>query len=311
MDLFNQQPQFKKEYNTLKADLRSPMTFVEMNAGMGGVRLAMEQLNLQSAFVQESDRFAQITYTANFKDKPQESLGNIEQLPDFNILTTTLHQPTLSAFLEIEKILNTKKNITFLIEISENLVKQEGGRVFNQIKKRLTEQNFDVFYKILDASRFEVPQKRRRLYIVGFRCAYFKTKPDFQFPKGSPRKVYIKDYLEEAAEGYTISEHFQQFYLFNTDNAQVVDNTSKIQVKALSASYHKIQPLVGAFVRDQETGVRLLTENECKALMGFPKDFMIPVSRTQMYRQLGRSVVVPVMYAIGKNIKKVLATLEK
>ena len=70
----------------------------------------------------------------------------------------------------------------------------------------------------------------------------------------------------------------------------------------LVASYHKIQRLTGTFVADGPTGLRLLTIEECKAIMGFPKGFKIPVSRTQGYRQLGNSVAVPVVTVIAKEI---------
>ena len=71
-------------------------------------------------------------------------------------------------------------------------------------------------------------------------------------------------------------------------------------MKTLVASYHKIQRLTGTFVADGPTGLRLLSENECKAVMGYPKSFKVPVSRTQMYRQFGNSVAVPVVKAIAK-----------
>ena len=61
--------------------------------------------------------------------------------------------------------------------------------------------------------------------------------------------------------------------------------------------------MTGTFVKDGPTGLRLYTVNECKALMGFPKDFKVPVSRTQMYRQFGNSVVVPVIEAVAKQMK--------
>lgn len=77
-------------------------------------------------------------------------------------------------------------------------------------------------------------------------------------------------------------------------------------MKTLCASYHKIQRLTGTFVKGGHTGLRLLTENECKAIMGFPKDFKIPVSRTQMYHQFGNSVAIPVVEAIAKEM---IATL--
>jgi DNA (cytosine-5)-methyltransferase 1 len=77
------------------------------------------------------------------------------------------------------------------------------------------------------------------------------------------------------------------------------------------STYHKIQRLTGTFVRDGETGLRLFTENECKALMGFGKNFVVPVSRTQMYRQFGNSVAVPVVKAVVKNLVSELMRIEQ
>ncbi len=87
----------------------------------------------------------------------------------------------------------------------------------------------------------------------------------------------------------------------------MVTPETKGTVKTLVASYHKIQRLTGTFVADGPTGLRLLTENECKAIMGFPKSFKVPVSRTQMYRQFGNSVAVPVIERLAKNMQKALA----
>jgi len=77
------------------------------------------------------------------------------------------------------------------------------------------------------------------------------------------------------------------------------------------ASYHKIQRLTGTFVKDGPTGLRLLSENECKAIMGFPKSFKVPVSRTQMYRQFGNSVAVPVVKAIASELTACLEVNEE
>ena len=103
--------------------------------------------------------------------------------------------------------------------------------------------------------------------------------------------------VQSGVTGYSISKHLQDVYIFkkNDGRPQIIDPSSEIPVKTLCASYHKIQRLTGTFVRDGETGLRLLTDDECKAIMGFPKNFKIPVSRTQMYRQMGNSVAVPVI----------------
>ena len=110
--------------------------------------------------------------------------------------------------------------------------------------------------------------------------------------------------MEKGVKGYSISKHLQSVYIFKKDDGrpEIIDRKSTDPVKTLCASYHKIQRLTGTFVRDGETGLRLLTEKECKAIMGFPAWFKIPanVSRTQMYRQFGNSVAVPVVKRLAK-----------
>lgn len=85
---------------------------------------------------------------------------------------------------------------------------------------------------------------------------------------------------------------------------------STIQVNTLVATYHKIQRLTGTFVKDGETGLRLFSELELKRLMGFPEDFIVPVSRTQMYRQFGNSVAVPMIKAVADAMKSRLISAE-
>jgi DNA (cytosine-5)-methyltransferase 1 len=98
----------------------------------------------------------------------------------------------------------------------------------------------------------------------------------------------------------------QSVYIYKLDDGrpEVINPKSDFPVKTLVASYHKIQRLTGTFVKDGPTGLRLLSENECKAIMGFPKKFKIPVSRTQMYRQFGNSVTVPVVKGVARAIVK-------
>jgi DNA (cytosine-5)-methyltransferase 1 len=100
----------------------------------------------------------------------------------------------------------------------------------------------------------------------------------------------------------------QKSYIFKLDDGrpEIIDQQSNFPVKTLVASYHKIQRLTGTFVADGPTGLRLLSTNECKAIMGFPKSFKIPVSRTQMYRQMGNSVAVPVVRRVAIQMVETL-----
>ena len=154
-----------------------------------------------------------------------------------------------------------------------------------------------------------MPQHRRRIYIVGFNKEIAnQAKARFKWPRKHKNKVGIGQFVESHHIGYSISKHLQKSYIYKKDDGrpQVIDENSDIQVKTLCSTYHKIQRLTGTFVKDGETGLRLLSHNECKAIMGFPKDFKFPVSRTQMYRQMGNAVAIPVVEAIAKEMIKVL-----
>jgi DNA (cytosine-5)-methyltransferase 1 len=145
-----------------------------------------------------------------------------------------------------------------------------------------------------------------------------KRKSDgivYDFPKGKfvGRHVGFGQFVEKDAEGPSISEHLQKSYIFkkNDGHPEIVDENFNTPVKTLCASYHKIQRITGTFVKGGKTGLRLLTENECKYIMGFDektigRNFIIPVSRTSMYHQFGNSVAVPVIMALAKNIVKTL-----
>lgn len=300
------------------------LKFIDLFAGIGGTRIALERNGARCVFSSEWDLECQKTYYANFREKPTGDIQKIieSELPDFNILVAGFPcQPFSSVgkregfkhaegtlFYDIARILNYKKPEAFLLENVPGLKNHDNGETFKLIIKILKELNYSVFYKILDAKDFGVPQKRKRVYIVGFSDNIYNKKINFEFPVGSKENMYINEFLESNVSGYTISKHLQESYLFKKNDGlpEIIDQNSKIQVKTLVSTYHKIQRLTGTFVKDGETGLRLLTKNECKAIMGFPKDFIIPVSRTQMYKQLGNSVAIPVVEEISKVLIKKL-----
>jgi DNA (cytosine-5)-methyltransferase 1 len=175
----------------------------------------------------------------------------------------------------------------------------------------LEELNYTVFTKIVNAKDFGVPQVRERIFIIGFHNEKVDKIQNFEFPKLENEEVFVNDFIENNVIGYDISKHLQEKYLFkkNDGKPQIIDKNSKIQVKTLVSSYHKIQRLTGTFVKDGVTGLRLLSINECKSIMGFPNQFIVPVSRTQAYRQFGNSVAVPAVQATASEILKLINKL--
>ena len=217
------------------------------------------------------------------------------------------HETQGTLFFDVLRILKKKQPKMFLLENVKGLLTNDGGNTFKVIISELEALGYSVFYEVLDAQNFGLPQRRERIIIVGFHPLL--EVETFEFPKGDIyKKVPINSILEKDAKGYSISKHLQESYLFKKDDGkpQLVDMSSTIQVNTLVASYHKIQRLTGTFVKDGETGIRMFSEQELKKLMGFPDDFIVPVSRTQMYRQFGNSVAVPMIAAVATVMKEKL-----
>lgn len=310
------------EYNK-KID-NSNLTFIDLFAGIGGIRMGFEDENTKCVFSSEWDKFASMTYEANYGEKPYGDITKIneEDIPDHDVLLAGfpcqpfsnigkregfLHETQGTLFFDILRILKKKLPKMFLLENVKGLLNIDNGKTFDTIIKSLRSLKYSVFYEVLDAQNFGLAQKRERIMIVGFRKDLNIT--EFKFPKGNlNQKIPICSILEHNPKGYSISEHLQKNYLFkkNDGKPQIVDFNTNAPAKTLVATYHKIQRLTGTFVKDGETGVRLFSELELKRLMGFPDDFKVPVSRTQMYKQFGNSVAVPMIKEVACTMKTYL-----
>ena len=308
----------KKIESSLKSrNDQSKFRFIDLFAGIGGMRIGFESVGGRCVFTSEWDKFAQKTYEANFGEIPSGDITQVDAsaIPKFDILLAGFpcqpfstigkrqgfeHPTQGTLFYDVVRILAHHRPKAFLLENVSGLQNHDGGRTLDLIKESLTELGYQFDYKVINAARFGVPQQRERIYIVG-RRSKIAGKTNFDWPMGSNRIVGIGKFIKTGVTDHSISKHLQQVYIYKKDDGrpQIVDKDSNFPIKTLVASYHKIQRLTGTFVKDGETGLRLLTADECKAAMGFPKKFIIPVSRTQMYRQMGNSVAVPVIKALA------------
>ncbi len=294
--------------------------FIDLFAGIGGMRLAFEKAGGMCVFSSEWDKHSQKTYQANFGEIPHGDITQIleDEIPRFDVLLAGFpcqpfssiglrqgfdHPTQGTLFHDVVRIMRHHRNRAFLLENVAGLTTHDGGRTLEVIGDALTGLGYKFDYKVLDAADFGVPQHRERIYIVGYRTRKGSGgRVSLNWPQGNKGHKPIGKYVEKDVRGHSISKHLQKVYIYKKDDGrpQIIDSDSDFPVKTLVASYHKIQRLTGTFVRDGETGLRLLTANECKAIMGFPKDFKIPVSRTQMYRQMGNSVAVPVIKELAR-----------
>ena len=299
------------------------LRFIDLFAGIGGIRKGFEDDKTECVFSCEWDKYAQKTYEANYGEIPFGDITQIEakDIPPHDVVLAGFPcQPFSSIgkregiddekgrgtlFFDVLRIVKYHKPKMILLENVPGLLTIQKGDTFKTILKLLDEANYDVFYDVLDSSCFGLPQSRKRILIACFRKDL--SIKEFKLPKSTNTpQIFACDILEKDPQGYSISKHLQSTYLFkkNDGHPQIIDKTSKVLCKTLCASYHKIQRITGTFVRGGETGIRLLSELECKRLMGYPDDFKFPVSRTQMYHQLGNSVCVPVIKAVANSMKE-------
>ncbi|MBR8831058.1 MAG: IS1595 family transposase ISCco3 [Chroococcopsis gigantea SAG 12.99] len=306
--------------------------FIDLFAGIGGFRIALENLGCQCVFSSEWNKFSQQTYELNFHHKPAGDITLIptSEIPDHDILTGGFpcqpfsiagvskhnslgtphgfeHPTQGTLFFEIVKILKEKRSRAFILENVKNLQSHDKGKTFEVIKKVLAEDlNYHIHYGVIDAHSL-VPQNRKRIFIVGF------DRPvQFNFPEIPDLKPKIKDILETHPDNkYTLTDHLwnylQNYALKHKEKGNgfgygLVDLEGI--ARTLSARYYKD----GAEILIPQAGKnpRRLTPRECARLMGFPESFIIPVSDTQAYRQFGNAVVPPVVEALGREVLKSL-----
>jgi len=310
----------------------------DLFCGMGGFHLGISQAchdhqkTNECVFASDIDKFACQTYDANFSIKPKGDITKIEaeDVPSHDILCGGFpcqsfssigkregfeHATKGTLFFEVCRLLKHHKPRVCFLENVAGLLTHEKGQTFMTIRNTLKELGYHVHYKVFDGADFGTASHRKRVFIVGFIDEGHSQAFTWPEPTHVGRWVGIGSIIEQHDQGYCISKHLQNAYLFKrkdgTDRTdgrpRVVDTTTTTPSNTLVSTYHKIQRLTGTFVKDGATGLRLFSHNECKQMMGFPKEFKMPVSRTQMYRQTGNSVSVPVIKAIASRILTALS----
>lgn len=307
-----------------KADFR----FIDLFAGIGGVRIPFQELGGKCVFTSEWDKFSQKTYQVNFGDLPSGDITKIEtkDIPDFDILLAGFPcQPFSQAglkkgfsdtrgtlFFEIERIIQDKRPKAFLLENVKQLRGHDKGRTLATIKRHIEDLGYSFNADVLRAADFGLPQNRERIFIVGFDKHRYAIDEEYEFPYPTPPKTKTRlgDILEPIIdEKYTISDKLYEGHLRRKKEHLLkgngfgfsLFNAESPYTNTLSARYYKDGSEI---LIDQGEGrnPRKLTPRECARLQGFDDKFIIPVSDTQSYKQFGNSVAVPVVRAVAKAI---------
>jgi DNA (cytosine-5)-methyltransferase 1 len=307
-------------------------TFIDLFAGIGGIRLAFQNLDGKCVFTSEWNKYAKKTYEANFGEVPFGDITKINEkdIPNHDVLLAGfpcqpfsiagvskknalgrkhgfLDETQGTLFFDIARILKEKRPKAFLLENVKNLVSHDKGRTFQVITNTLKELNYSIHYKVLDGKYF-VPQHRERIIIVGFDKELFGDSQDFKFPELTTADYKIKEKLEDNPDPkYTLSNHLWTYLQGYAKKHKEKGNGFGFGLtdlngitRTMSARYYKDGAEI--LIPQQGKNPRRLTPKEAAKLQGYPDDFIIPVSDTQAYRQFGNSVVVPMIEAVGKNL---------
>lgn len=329
--------------------------FIDLFAGIGGLRRGFEDLGGRCVFTSEWDKYSQQTYLANF-DCEHEVVGDItkiavEDIPEHDLLLAgfpcqpfsiagvskknALNRPHGFAdetqgtlFFNVAQIIRHHRPRAFLLENVKNLVNHDRGRTFEVIRRTLAiELGYQIHWKVINSKSF-VPQQRERIFIVGFRETNDFTFDDLALPDpmNGPRLAsilhpedgteeidapYTRGNIGSVSDKYTLTEHLWKYLQQYAEKHRAAGNGFGFGLvgpgdiaRTLSARYYKD----GSEILVAQPGgtPRRLTPRECSRLMGFDepggREFVIPVSDTQAYKQFGNSVVVPVVRAVAEHM---------
>lgn len=299
--------------------------FIDLFAGIGGIRLALERAGGKCVFSSEWDESAAESYQAYFGDKPMGDITKIstDDIPDHDILAGGFPCQAFSIigekkgfndtrgtlFFEIVRILDKKKPRAFLLENVKNLVSHDNKRTFKVILENLKSLGYFVHWQILNALDFNLPQKRERVVIVGF-----QENHPFVWPKRQALRKKLSEIIE--SEEYVDQKHFasdkfrksvelrlqgkklpeEPWICHENKSGNISPLTYSCALRA-GASYNYL--LVN--------GKRRLTPRENLRLQGFPDDFPIVVADSAIRKQCGNSVPVPMIEAVSKQIVQALS----
>ena len=317
-------------------------TFIDLFAGIGGMRIAYERAGGHCVYSNEWNRYSQKTYFANFGEYPDGDITkvNAADIPNHDILVAGFPcQPFSIAgvskkqslgratgfedktqgtlFFDVCRILKEKRPKAFMLENVKNLCSHDKGRTFKVIQESLEELNYKIFFRILDGKSY-VPQHRERIVIVGFDQERYGKNVTFEFNLPLSEKTpVIRDILEsDVTDKYTLSDKLWVYLQNYAAKHKAAGNGFGYGIapldgvsRTISARYYKDGSEI--LIAQNGKNPRKLTPRECARLQGFPDSFKIPVSDTQAYKQFGNSVVVPLMSEVAKLVIYNLRKMDK
>ena len=327
---------------TAQPDQEANFKFIDLFAGIGGMRLGFEKAGGHCVYSNEWNKYSQQTYFANFGELPAGDITKVDErsIPEHDVLVAGFPcQPFSIAgvskkkslgratgfedktqgtlFFDVCRILKAKRPKAFLLENVKNLCSHDHGRTFEVIRESLDELGYEIFYRVIDGQAF-VPQHRERILIVGFDRGRYDPRTiefDFSISPKLPKPVMGDILEEEINDKYTLSDKLWNYLKGYAAKHKAAGNGFGYGMapldgvsRTLSARYYKDGSEI--LIAQERRNPRRLTPRECARLQGFPDTFKIPVSDTQAYKQFGNSVVVPLIGSVAKLLAEELKRLD-
>ena len=311
------------------------LKFIDLFAGLGGFRLALESFGAKCVYSNEWDKYAQKVYQMNFGDKPEGDITLVDEnkIPDHDILCAGFPCQAFSIsgkqkgfedsrgtlFFDVARIVKAKKPKVVFMENVKNFASHDNGNTLKVVQNTMIDLGYDFYYDILNSLDFGIPQNRERIYMLCFRKDL--NIKNFDFPKPFELSTFVEDLLLSDEDVSNLIIDRQDIVLKNTE---IKENTSKVirigtvgkggqgeriyspKGIAITLSAHGggVFAKTGGYLINGKT--RKLHPRECARIMGYPDSYLIHPSSSQAYKQFGNSVVVNVLQYISKNMGEAL-----
>lgn len=333
------------EWDVPFSPVKNPkFTFIDLFAGIGGMRLAFQNLRGKCVFSSEWDKYAQITYEKNFGEIPFGDITKIDEkdIPGHDILVagfpcqafsiagkrTGFDDTRGTLFFDVARIIKEKQPKAFFLENVKGLINHDKGKTLKVILNTLRDElNYFVPEpQVINAKDFGVPQNRERIFIVGFRRDLEVN--EFKYPSPLNKEVYVRNIIEDepvSAKYYlstqylkTLEEHKKRHEMKGNGfgyeiisksgvaNAIVVGGMGRERNLIIDDRLTDFTPVTRIKGEVNRKGIRRMTPREWARLQGFPDKYVIQVSDAQAYKQFGNSVAVPAVQATANEVVKII-----
>ena len=307
--------------------------FIDLFAGIGGFRFALESFGADCVYTSEWDKYAQKVYEKNFGDKPDGDITEIneEDIPKHDILCGGFPCQAFSIsgnqkgfndtrgtlFFDVARIVKLHEPKVLFLENVRNFEKHDDGKTLKVVVNTLKQLNYDVFYKVLNASHYGIPHKRERIFFVCFRKDL--GVDNFIFPTNVNKPVKLLDFIlpDSETKDFVIERDDIYFHEKVKLDIDIFGNFPQRPIRIGTVNkggqgeriYHEcghsitlVCAKTGLYLINGK--VRKLAPKECARILGLPESFVLDENKNQAYKQFGNSVVVDVLQYILKEIIK-------